>query len=230
MFRRARSVIRNGTIGKIRKVVAEYPQSWLADASDTGGKQGEWRMDPAQTGRTNCLGDIGSHIECTVSELTGLRIRKVLAQMNTAVEGRPLDDDDVVLVSYEGGATGVYWSAQHAYGTDNDLYIRVFGDRGSLWWGISDPERVLLFDDKNQKKVLQADPAMENVYGRFRVAPPYTPWDAAVSNLYEQFISCVLNPEKEPDYPTAEDGLKGLRYLEACIASQDSDCRWVEVE
>ena len=106
-----RRYIAEGKLGKIRTVMAEYPQGWLAYEGEWGGKQGEWRCDPKQSGGVNCLGDLGTHVENAVSMLTGLKIRRVLAKMDVVVPGRVLDDNDVVLVEYEGGATGCYWTA-----------------------------------------------------------------------------------------------------------------------
>lgn len=100
-----RAYIAAGKLGKIRTVMAEYPQGWLAYEGEWGGKQGEWRCDPQQSGGVNCLGDLGTHVENAVSTMTGLKIKRVLAKMDVVVPGRVLDDNDVVLVEYEGGAT-----------------------------------------------------------------------------------------------------------------------------
>ena len=100
--------IAEGKLGKIRTVMAEYPQGWLAYEGEWGGKQGEWRCDPKQSGGVNCLGDLGTHVENAVATMTGLKVKRVLAKMDVVVPGRVLDDNDVVLVEYEGGATGCY--------------------------------------------------------------------------------------------------------------------------
>ena len=129
-----RETIRSGKLGKIRTVMAEYPQGWLAHEGDWGGKQGEWRCDPEQSGGVNCLGDLGTHVENAVATMTGLKVRRLLARMDVVVPGRVLDDNDVVLVEYEGGATGVYWTSQFAIGHDNDLRVRIYGEKGSILW------------------------------------------------------------------------------------------------
>jgi len=126
--------------------MAEYPQGWLAYEGEWGGKQGEWRCDPKQSGGVNCLGDLGTHVENAVSMLTGLKIRRVLAKMDVVVPGRVLDDNDVVLVEYEGGATGCYWTSQFAIGHDNDLRVRIYGENGSILWAQEECEKVTMID------------------------------------------------------------------------------------
>ena len=114
-----RDLIKAGEIGTVRTVMAEYPQGWLYNENDWGGKQGEWRCDPARSGRVNCLGDLGTHVENAVATMTGLKVKRVLAKMDVVVPGRKLDDNDQILVEYEGGATGVNWTSQFAIGCDN---------------------------------------------------------------------------------------------------------------
>lgn len=138
--------IKEGKLGKIRTVMAEYPQGWLAYEGEWGGKQGEWRCDPAQSGGVNCLGDLGTHVENAVATMTGLKIKRVLAKMDVVVPGRVLDDNDVVLVEYEGGATGCYWTSQFAIGHDNDLRIRIYGENGSILWRQEECEKVIMID------------------------------------------------------------------------------------
>ena len=139
-----RDLVKNGEIGTIRTVMAEYPQGWLYNENDWGGKQGEWRCDPAQSGRVNCLGDLGTHVENAVATVTGLKIKRVLAKMDVVVPGRKLDDNDQILVEYEGGATGINWTSQFAIGCDNSLRLRIYGSKGTLLWFQETPEEVTL--------------------------------------------------------------------------------------
>ena len=129
-----RDLIREGVIGEVRTVMAEYPQGWLAHEGDFGGKQGAWRYDPAQSGGVNCLGDLGTHVENAVATVTGLKIRRVLAKMDIIVPGRVLDDNDSVLVEFENGASGIYWTTQVAIGSDNSLRLRIYGSKGTILW------------------------------------------------------------------------------------------------
>jgi len=141
-----RDYIRAGKLGKVRMVMAEYPQGWLAYEGEWGGKQGAWRCDPEQSGGVNCLGDLGTHVENAVATMTGLKIRRVLSKMDIVVPGRVLDDNDVVMVEYEGGATGVYWTSQFAIGHDNDLRVRIYGENGSILWSQEACEKVTMVE------------------------------------------------------------------------------------
>lgn len=233
MFRRAARMIRSGAIGEIRKVVAEYPQSWMAFEGACGGKQGAWRCDPKQTGRVNCLGDIGSHIENAVHEMTGLRISRVAAQMTSVVPGRVLDDDDVVLVEYESGQTGVYWSAQYAFGHDNDLLIRVYGSEGSVIWTLRDPLKIQYAKTDGSCEILRADAKDVPFYGAIS-KDGEDGWRVAMSNLYCNFCECIQHKRQEDGtyseesyhFPTGLAGLGGLQYIEACVKSSQNGGTW----
>lgn len=229
MFRRMRALISSGALGTIRKVMAEYPQSWLADEHSDGGKQGQWRMDPKQSGGTNCLGDIGSHVENAVSTLTGLKLKRVLAMMNTVVPGRVLDDDDVVLTEYSDGTTGAYWVSQFAFGHDNDLRVRVYGSEGSCEWGLAEPAKLTLFDAQNRCTVLTPQPEDVAAYGRYEAGSEYEPWNIAMSNLYLRFMEHIRNPELPADYPTAAAGVESMRFIRACLESSSRKNVWVTV-
>ncbi|MFQ9704035.1 MAG: Gfo/Idh/MocA family protein [Enterocloster clostridioformis] len=125
----ARELVASGAIGEVRTVMAEYPQGWLAFEDDFGGKQESRRCDPQQSGGVNCLGDLGTHVENAVAAMTGLKIKRLLAKMDVIVPGRVLDDNDSILVEYDNGATGIYWTSQVAVGHDNSLRIRIYGSR-----------------------------------------------------------------------------------------------------
>lgn len=120
---------------------------WLAHEDDHGGKQGEWRCDPARSGGVNCLGDLGTHVENIVADVTGLKIRRVLAKMDVIVPGRVLDDNDSVLVEYTNGASGIYWTSQVAIGADNSLRLRVYGSKGTILWFQETPEKITVIDN-----------------------------------------------------------------------------------
>ena len=235
MFRRAKDLLADGAIGRIRKVVAEYPQSWLAVEGDCGGKQGAWRCDPSQNS-VNCLGDIGVHIENAVSTMTGLKIKRVLADMTEVVPGRALDDDDVVMLEYTNGVKGVYWSAQHAFGHENDLKLRIFGSNGALFWELKRPTQLQIADKDNVIITLDSDEDDEDMVRRYgRVSKPGTTgWKEAMSNIYHEFILCIRAKqecrffEDMATFPTAADGVGGLRFIQACLESNQNDNRWVD--
>lgn len=229
MFQKARNLIQTGAIGTLRRVVAEYPQSWLADEHSDGGKQGAWRMDAAQSGGTNCLGDIGSHVQNAVSALTSLEIQRVLADMNVVVPGRVLDDDDTILFRLQDGTVGSFWVSQLAYGHDNDLQLRLFGSKGSLCWNLTEPAVLRLYDTQNQLSLLTPHREEEARFGRFEAAAEYSDWHIAMSNLYDRFMGQICDPAVKAQYPTVQMGVQSLRFLQACLQSSRSGGVWVQV-
>ncbi|MBE6933286.1 MAG: Gfo/Idh/MocA family oxidoreductase [Ruminococcaceae bacterium] len=233
-----RRYIASGKLGKIRTVMAEYPQGWLAREGEWGGKQGEWRCDPAQSGAVNCLGDLGTHVENAVAVLTGLKIKRVLARMDAVVPGRVLDDNDVVLVEYEGGATGCYWTSQFAIGHDNDLRVRIYGENGSILWSQETSEKVTVISAEGiitelHRGNIGIEPAAA-AYGRLPSGHTEG-WYEAMGNLYRSFTDCVYArkngtfTESMIDFPTVEDGLEGVKFIHACLRSQANGNTWEEL-
>ena len=233
-----RDLVKNGEIGTIRTVMAEYPQGWLYNENDWGGKQGEWRCDPAQSGRVNCLGDLGTHVENAVATVTGLKIKRVLAKMDVVVPGRKLDDNDQILVEYEGGATGINWTSQFAIGCDNSLRLRIYGSKGTLLWFQETPEEVTLIREDGIARTIQrgygAVTPDAAKYGRLPSGHTEG-WLEAMGNLYDSFGACVLAKKEDRftpdliDYPTIEEGVAGLKYVEACLKSSENGNVWVEL-
>jgi predicted dehydrogenase len=234
----AKEIIKAGELGKIRTIAAEYPQGWLAYEGEWGGKQGEWRCDPSQSGNTNCLGDLGTHIENAVTTMTGLKIKRVLAKMDKVVPGRKLDDNDFVMAEFEGGATGLFWCSQVAIGHDNSLRVRIYGDGGSIQWFQEDPEKITVIKKDGTLTELHrgygsiAPDAAK--YGRLPSGHPEG-WFEAMGNLYKSFIDCIeakkdgtFAPEMI-DYPTVSDGVDGIRFVEACLKSQELGNVWVDL-
>lgn len=232
-----RDYIAAGKLGKIRTVMAEYPQGWLAYEGEWGGKQGEWRCDPEQSGGVNCLGDLGTHVENAVSTMTGLKIKRVLAKMDVVVPGRVLDDNDVVLVEYEGGATGVYWTSQFAIGHDNDLSVRIYGENGSILWKQTECEKVIMIDrDGTVVERHRGNVGIEPraaAYGRLPSGHTEG-WLESMGNLYRSFVRCVAAKEDGSftpdmiDYPTVSDGVEGIKFVYACLESNKNGNVWVD--
>ena len=233
-----RDLVKNGEIGTIRTVMAEYPQGWLYNENDWGGKQGEWRCDPAQSGRVNCLSDLGTHVENAVATVTGLKIKRVLAKMDVVVPGRKLDDNDQILVEYEGGATGINWTSQFAIGCDNSLRLRIYGSKGTLLWFQETPEEVTLIrEDGIARTIKRGYGAVTPDAAKYgRLPSGHTEgWLEAMGNLYDSFGACVLAKKEDRftpdliDYPTIEEGVAGLKYVEACLKSSENGNVWVEL-
>ena len=230
--------IAEGKLGKIRTVMAEYPQGWLAYEGEWGGKQGEWRCDPKQSGGVNCLGDLGTHVENAVATMTGLKVKKVLAKMDVVVPGRVLDDNDVVLVEYEGGATGCYWTSQFAIGHKNDLRVRIYGEKGSILWEQESCEKVTMIEyDGTEVVRYRGTPGIEPgaaAYGRLPSGHTEG-WLESMGNLYRSFVECVSakkNGTFTPDmidFPTVHDGAEGVKFVHACLKSNAEGNTWVEL-
>lgn len=234
-----RQAIRAGEIGEVRMVMAEYPQGWLAFEGDCGGKQGEWRCDPERSGGVNCLGDLGTHVENAVATMTGLKVRRVLAKLDVVVPGRVLDDNDSVLVEFDNGASGIYWSSQIAIGYDNSLRVRIYGSRGTLLWFQETPEKLTIIDaDNTVRELHRGYAAIHAEAARYARLPSGHPegWFEAMGNLYRSFIECVQAKadgsftEDMIDYPTAAEGAEGLAFVEACLRSSKNGNVWVDVE
>jgi len=235
----AKETVKAGELGKIRSVMAEYPQGWLAYEGEWGGKQGEWRCDPRQSGGVNCLGDLGTHVENAVATMTGLKIRRVLAKMDTVVPGRVLDDNDIILVEYENGANGMYWTSQYAIGHDNSLRVRIYGENGTIEWFQEEPEKILMIArDGTLNELHRGCGAIKPdaaKYGRLPAGHPEG-WLEAMANLYRSFMECVrakqdgtFTPELI-DFPTVHDGAEGVKFVEACLESNRRGNVWVDVK
>lgn len=230
--------IAEGKLGKVRTVMAEYPQGWLAYEGEWGGKQGEWRCDPAQSGGVNCLGDLGTHVENAVATMTGLKIKRVLAKMDVVVPGRVLDDNDVVMVEYEGGATGCYWTSQFAIGHKNDLRVRIYGEKGSILWEQENCEKVTMVQyDGTFVDLFRGTAGIEPgaaAYGRLPSGHTEG-WLESMGNLYKSFINCI-NAKKDGtftpdmiDFPTVHDGAEGVKFVHACLKSNAEGNVWVDL-
>ncbi len=233
-----REYIRQGKLGKIRTVMAEYPQGWLAYEGEWGGKQGEWRCDPKQSGGTNCLGDLGTHIENAVATMTGLKVKRLLAKMDVIVPGRTLDDNDVVMVEYEGGATGCYWSSQVAIGHDNDLRVRIYGENGSIEWRQETCEKVTIIERdgtiiERHRGNGGIDPKAAS-YGRLPSGHTEG-WLESMANLYCSYVNCLRAVKDGSftadmiDFPTVHDGAEGIKFLHACLRSNANGNTWEEL-
>ncbi|MCD8217957.1 MAG: Gfo/Idh/MocA family oxidoreductase [Clostridiales bacterium] len=236
--KQARAMIQKGEIGEVRTVLTEYPQGWLAFEDDWGGKQGEWRCDPRQTGRSNALGDVGTHVENMIATMTGLKIKRVLAKMDVVVPGRVLDDNDFVMVEYDNGASGMYWASQIAIGCDNSLRVRIYGSKGTILWFQEDSEKLIYIDADSMIHELhrgyaQIDPSAAK-YGRLPSGHTEG-WLEAMGNLYSSYVDCIVTMGKGEfdvsmiDFPTVSAGVEGLKFVEACLESSEKGNIWVDI-
>ena len=233
-----REMIRKGEIGSIRFVNAEYPQEWLATPAEKGdNKQAKWRTDPAISGKSNCVGDIGSHVENMVSYMTGLRITSLCARLDKIVEGRALDDNASIMLEYEGGAKGLYWSSQIAVGYDNALRVRIFGSKGTIQWSQEIPNYIEVFrlGQPNQTLSRGKDSFYPHAQSYSRIPSGHPEgYFEGLGNLYKTYIGAVLKLKAgqtpsgdDLDFPNAESGIDGVKFIGKCVESSQKGAVWV---
>jgi predicted dehydrogenase len=235
----AREMIARGDIGEVRFVNAEYPQEWLATPLEREGqKQAAWRGDPQLTGKSNCVGDIGSHVENMVRYVTGLTMTRLCARLDTLVAGRVLDDNASILVDYRGGAKGLYWSSQIAVGYDNGLRFRVFGSKGSVQWCQENPNYLTVSRLGQPTVTLSRGrdtfyPHAQS-YSRIPSGHPEGYFEA-FANIYKTFTGALAKKlagsplaEGDLDYPSVEDGISGVRFIGRCVESSNRGAAWVD--
>lgn len=239
MVKQARAMVRDGQFGKIRKVIVAYPQGWLSTRLEaTNQKQASWRTDPKRSGAAGAMGDIGTHAENLAEYITGLKITKLCADLHTFVDGRQLDDDGSVLLRFDNGARGILYATQIAAGEENALHIRVYGEKGGLEWHQMYPNdlKVRWLDKPEQllrTGVGDLAPAAQ-MAARVPAGHPEG-YLEAFANIYRNFarsLRAKLSDESiEPsyqDYPTVEDGVRGMQFIDRVIESSGSEQKWLD--
>ena len=240
MVKQAKAMIANGDLGKIRKVVVEYPQGWLSTAVEaTDSKQAAWRTDPKKSGIAGAMGDIGTHAENLAEYMTGLKISALCADITAIVEGRRLDDDGNVLLRFENGARGILHASQICAGEENSLSIRVYGEKAGLEWHQMEPNTLALKYQDAPKRIYRTGvgelyPAAVEA-ARVPAGHPEG-YLEAFANIYKNFAKCVQaridGVDVDPiynDFPTVEDGLRGMEFIYKVIQSGQSDQKWIQM-
>ncbi len=243
MVKEARELVASGRLGKIRKVVVEYPQGWLATRIEASGqKQAGWRTDPKKSGAAGCIGDIGTHAENLAEYITGLKIQELAADLTAFVKGRKLDDDGNVLLRFKGGAKGVLHSSQISVGEENNLNIRVYGETGGLEWHQREPNTLLLkWADQPMQVYRTANGYLGAAAKAASRTPPAHPegYLEAFANVYKNFANHIRariegrKPAKDDpalDYPRIEDGVRGMAFIEAVVKSSSANAAWTKLE
>lgn len=242
MVKEARQMVREGKIGRILKVVAEYPQGYaitaLNDAAD--GSISNWRMDPSVSGISNCIGDIGTHAENLAQYITGLEIEEVAAELSTFIPGRPLDDDGNMLVRYKGGAKGILYASQISHGDENNLNIRVYGTEGSLEWHQEHPNELILKHAERPRQIWRRGNSYNGTAAQKFTRTPFGHPEAfieAFANIYcaaaEAIADAVAGkpaPADGYDFPTIDDGVTGMAFIEAAVRSSKNNSAWTKLE
>ena len=240
LVKQAREMVLAGSLGKIRKVVVEYPQGWLATRlEESGQKQAAWRTDPTRSGAAGCVGDIGTHAENLAEYITGLKIHELAADLTCFVEGRLLDDDANILLRFEGGAKGVLHCSQISVGEENNLNIRVYGEKGGLEWHQKEPNTLLLkWLDRPIEVYRTANGYLGSAAASNTRTPPAHPegYLEAFANIYRNFANHIRARQggQEPstvalDYPKIEDGVRGMAFIEAVVHSSKQNAAWTRI-
>ncbi len=238
MVKEARDLVSSGELGKVRRIVVEYPQGWLATRLESEGvKQAMWRTNPNLAGASSCMGDIGTHCENLAEYVTGLRITEMCADLATFVEGRALDDDGSVLLRFEGGARGLLWASQIAVGEENGLRLRVYGETGGIEWRQLEPNTLVVHSPDRPTEIRRTATPFVGAAAAANVRLPAghpEGYIEAFANIYNWFADAVSDvisggdvDEEEYDYPNVHDGVRGMAFLDAVVRSSSSDQKWV---
>lgn len=235
----ARERVYKGDLGKIRKIYVEYPQGWLAERTeDTGNAQAAWRTEPERAGKSNCMGDIGTHCLHLAEYITSLKAVEICADLHTFVPGRLLDDDGAALLRFDNGARGVLMASQIAVGEENALKIRVYGEKGGLEWAQQEPNTLIVkWIDRPAEIVRTGLDYMSDIAKHNTRTPGGHPegYIEAFANIYRNFAMTVkakmegkqLSPEWL-DFPTIDDGVHGMQFIDAVVESgNNQNQKWI---
>jgi len=237
MVKQARAMVASGALGKIRKIHVGYPQGWLSKFEEgSGQKQAAWRTDPTKSGVGGALGDIATHAENLAGYISGLKITKLYAQLNTFVEGRLLDDDTNIFLEYSNGAKGILFASQICAGEENGLHIKIYGELGGLEWTQTEPNTLIHRALGETAKMYRtgvgtlSSAAQKNT--RMFMGHPEG-YIEAFANIYKNFAYALQaswgfkTPDSDLDYPGVEDGLHGMKFVYAVVDSNKKNA-WVE--
>jgi predicted dehydrogenase len=239
MLKEMRHRIGRGDLGPLRKIYVEYPQGWLSmPLEEQGQRQASWRTDPSRSGAGGAVGDIGTHAAHLAEYVSGLRITELCAQLGVHVPGRRLDDDASALLRFTGGVTGTLVATQVAAGEENDLKVRVYGEQGGLEWSHKDPNTLLWKPLDQHVEILRAGTGyLCEAASRFTRTPAGHPegFLEAFANLYLEFFRAIRDVDagdRKPAYdlPDAEDGVRGMRFIDAMIRSSAAGAVWTAID
>ncbi len=241
MIRNARALCKRGDLGEIRIIQAEYAQDWLTEdlenrINDGGNKQASWRTDPNQSGAGGCIGDIGTHAYNLIRFITDLNTEEISAELTSFVPGRKLDDNAQISLRFKGGAKGTIWSSQVAPGNENHLQIRIYGNKAGLEWCQEDPNYLYFtkFGEPKQKITRGGSGAMSDAGDVTRIPAGHPEgYLEGFANIYTDVANALIDRkngkfnEENHHFPSVEDGLEGIKFIERSIASSSSNSSWV---
>ena len=239
MVKQAKNMIAENQLGSIRKIMVEYPQGWLStNLESEGHQQASWRTDPSKSGISGCMGDIGTHAAHLAEYISGLKIVQLCADINTVVANRKLDDDGNVLLKFDNGANGILVASQIAAGEENSLKIKIYGEKGGLEWHQMEPNTLILKRIDAPAQIFRTGNGYLSEVATFNTRVPSGHPEGyleAFANIYRNFALTLQSKleGKEPtafmlDFPTVDDGVRGMAFIENVIASGKSSQKWME--
>jgi predicted dehydrogenase len=236
LIKQAKHLVATGILGKIKKVVVEYSQGWLANKNDENSKQGQWRVDPSRAGVSCCMGDIGVHAANLAEYVTDTNISAMCADLNSVVAGRVLDDDGTVLLRFDNGARGVLMSSQIAVGEENNLRLRIYGEEGSIDWSQMEPNSLWLRSNNKPTQLIRSGvgefcPAAQAAM-RTPAGHPEG-YLEAFANIYHNFATQIQAFEQgipcsneEFDVPGIDQAIRGMAFIENTVKFSQSELKW----
>lgn len=246
MVKQAKAMVKDGALGNVRKIVVEYPQGWLTRLSESEGNvQAAWRTDPARSGKSGAMGDIGTHAAHLAEYVSGLKISELCADLSTLVDGRLLDDDGSVLLRFDNGARGVLMASQISAGEENALRIRIYGDKAGLEWAQEEPNTLILkpLDEPRRHYRTANGYAAPYTLSSFATHNTRIPSGhpegllEAFANIYRNFALTVSakregrKPTPEMlDFPQVDEGVRGMAFIDKVVESSASSEKWIKFE
>jgi len=238
MVKEARHLVASGALGTVRKVVAEYPQGWLSDPIEKDNHiQASWRTDPKRTGKSGCMGDIGTHALHLAEYSSGLKVNQLCADLSTMVEGRAVDDDGNVLLRFNNAARGVLYASQVSAGEENGLRIRVYGEKGGIDWIQADPGKLVVRWLDRPMEVRTSGNTYLSKEAQYSSRMPAGHPEGlieAFANIYRNVATCIQHrlenevpPEEVIDFPDVKDGLRGMQFIQKVVESSVSEHKWI---
>lgn len=236
LVKEAKARIAAGEIGKIRKLIIEYPQSWLTDKPEADNKQAAWRLDPKQAGISSCMGDIGVHAANLAEYVSGLKITEICADLTAFVDGRNLDDDGSILLRMEQGAKGLLFASQISSGEENALKIRIYGEKGAVEWAQQEPNTLWLKWNDKPSQVLRTGGAYLSELATVNTRTPMGHPEGyleAFANIYMAFAGQIKArdagsslDQRSADCPGISEAVRGMAFIELAVAASASEVKW----
>lgn len=241
MIKEAKHYVNEGKLGKLRTIYVEYPQGWLATPlEEEGNKQASWRTDPERSGAGGAIGDIGTHAANLAEYVSGLNITDICADINTKVAGRQLDDDATALLKFEEGATGVLMVSQVAAGEENDIKLRVYGEKAGLEWKQSDQNTLLYKPLDGPHQIIRTGTGYVSDITQSNTRTPAGHPEGyleAFANIYVAFHQAVVDHQSgeyksadDYDFPDVVDGIRGMAFVDTMIESNKSETKWTPIK